>query len=89
MRQKQMINLVEVVQENERFILREIIVNPNHVISVTPDEDAAALHAYGKLPDGLHPAQQFSKVMLADGRTVRVVGNPGMIGTKAKKLLFG
>jgi hypothetical protein len=89
MRKKKMINLVEVVQQSDRFILREIIVNPSHVVSVSPDEDAAALNAYGKLPDGLHPAQQFSKVKLVDGQTVRVVGNPGVIGDKTKKLLFG
>ena len=89
MRKKKMINLVEVVQEKDRFILRELIVNPNHVVSVVPDVDAAALNAYGKLPDGLHPAQQFSKVKLVDGQTVRVVGNPGVIGNKTKKLLFG
>ena len=63
--------------------------DPSHVISITPDVDAAALHANGKLPTGLHPAQQFSKVVLADGRSMRVVGNPNMVGDKAKKLLFG
>ena len=89
MRKKRMINLVEVVQEMDRFILRELIINPNHVVSVSPDVDAAALNAYGKLPEGLHPAQQFSKVKLADGQTLRVVGNPGVIGDKTKKLLFG
>ena len=84
-----MINLVEVIQQKDRVFLREIIINPSHVVSVVPDEDAAALHASGRLPDGLHDAQQFSKVQLADGRTVRVVGNPGVIGNKTKKLLFG
>jgi hypothetical protein len=81
MRKKKMINLIEVIQQSDRFILREIIVNPSHVVSVSPDEEAAALNAYG--------TQQFSKVKLVDGQTVRVVGNPGMIGDKTKKLLFG
>ena len=84
-----MINLVEIIQNQEGFLLREVVVNPSHVISITPDVDAAALHANGKLPTGLHPAQQFSKVKLVDGQTVRVVGNPGVIGDKTKKLLFG
>ncbi len=89
MRKKKMINLVEVVQQNERVFLREIIINPSHVVSVVPDEDSAAMNANGKLPDGLHAAQQFSKVKLVDGQTVRVVGNPGVIGDKTNKLLFG
>ena len=63
-----MINLVEVVQQNERVFLREIIINPSHVVSVVPDEDSAAMNANGKLPDGLHAAQQFSKVKLVDGK---------------------
>jgi hypothetical protein len=84
-----MINLVEIIQNQEGFLLREVVVNPSHVISITPDVDAAALHANGKLPTGLHPAQQFSKVVLAEGRSMRVVGNPNMVGDKAKKLLFG
>ena len=89
MKKKRMINLVELVQQDERVFLREIIVNPSHVVSVVPDENAAALHAYGKLPAGLHPAQQFSRITLADGQSVRVVGNPSIIGEKSKKILFG
>jgi len=41
------------------------------------------------LPEGLHSAQQFSRVSLANGREIVVVGTPDIIGQKAKKVLHG
>ena len=47
------------------------------------------LNANGKLPEGLHEAQQFSKVSFINGKEIIVVGNPDVIGAKAKKVLHG
>ena len=86
---KQMIKLVEVVESSGQYNLREIIINSDHIISVVADDFSAGLHANGKLPEGLHAAQKFSKVSLVNGKEIVVVGTPDMIGAKAKKVLHG
>ena len=88
---KQMIKLVQVDHNNysDQFHLREIIVNSAHIISITDDPEMASLHAKGSLPEGLHEAQQFSKVTFTNGKEIVVVGKPGLIGNKAKKVLHG
>ena len=84
-----MIKLVEIVLDQDQYHLREIILNSTHIVSISPDIDSAALHANGKLPEGLHNAQQFSKIMLTNGKEIVVVGNPDVVGAKAKKILHG
>jgi len=86
---KQMIKLVEVVENSGQYNLREIVINSAHIISMVSDDFSAGLHANGKLPEGLHSAQQFSRVSLANGREIVVVGTPDIIGQKAKKVLHG
>ena len=63
---KQMIKLVEVVENSGQYNLREIVINSAHIISMVSDDFSAGLHANGKLPEGLHSAQQFSRVSLAN-----------------------
>ena len=84
-----MIKLVEIVLEQDQYHLREIILNSTHIVSISLDIHCAVLHANGKLPEGLHEAQQFSKVILTNGKEMIVVGNPDIIGTKAKNILHG
>ena len=86
---KQMIKLVEVIEDSGQYNLREIVINSAHIISMVSDDFSAGLHANGKLPEGLHSAQQFSRVSLVNGKQVVVVGTPDMIGAKAKKVLHG
>ena len=86
---KQMIKLVEIVKSSGQYNLREIIINSAHIISMVADDFSAGLHANGKLPEGLHSAQQFSRVSLVNGREIVVVGAPDIIGQKAKKILRG
>jgi len=86
---KQMIKLVEIVENAGHFNLREIVINSAHILSMVGDEECAGLHAKGKLPEGLHEAQQFSKITLTNGKEITVVGNPDLIGTKAKNVLHG
>jgi hypothetical protein len=47
------------------------------------------LHANGKLPEGLHEAQQFSRITFTNGKEIVVIGTPDLIGVKAKKVLHG
>ena len=84
-----MIKLVEVVENAAQFTLREIVINSAHVMSMMTDERCAGLHANGKLPEGLHAAQQFSKITFTNGKEITVVGSPDIIGTKAKNILHG
>ena len=86
---KQMIKLVEVIENAGQFNLREIVINSAHVMSMVSDDRCAGLHSSGKLPEGLHAAQQFSKVTFINGEEIIVVGSPDIIGTKAKNVLHG
>jgi len=84
-----MIKLVEVVSGNNQYHLREIIINSTHIVSMITDNHYSGLHASGKLPEGLHEAQQFSKVTFTNGKEIVVVGSPDVVGGKAKKILHG
>ena len=86
---KQMIKLIEVVDNEGHYNLREVIINSSHVVSMTCDDYCAGLHASGKLPTGLHEAQEFSKVTLTNGKEIVVVGSPDLIGTRTKNILHG
>ena len=86
-----MIKLVEISYDSylDQFHLREIVVNSSHIISIVEDAETAGIHAEGKLPEGLHSAQEFSKVMLTNGKEIIVVGNPDVVGAKTKNILHG
>ena len=84
-----MIKLVEVVENSGQYNLREIVINSAHIISMVSDDFSAGLHANGKLPEGLHSAQQFSKITFTNGQEIVVVGSPDIIGAKAKNILHG
>ena len=84
-----MIKLVEIIESANTYHLREIVVNSSHIISMISDDYYAGLHSSGKLPEGLHEAQQFSKVTFTSGKEIVVVGSPDVIGAKAKNILHG
>mgnify|MGYP003626288810 FL=1 len=84
-----MIKLVEVAVHNEQYNLREIVVNSAHITSIVPDNTMAANNANGRLPEGLHEGQQFSKVSFINGKEIVVVGTPDVVGAKAKKIIHG
>ena len=86
---KQMIKLVQVVNHGNKYNLRETVVNSAHITSIIPDDSMAAINARGNLPEGLHDAQQFSKITFTNGKEITVVGSPDIIGTKAKNVLHG
>ena len=52
-------------------------------------DETAGYHANGKLPDGLHEAQQFSKIIFTNGKEITAVGAPDIINNKMKKILHG
>jgi len=88
---KQMIKIVQVRYDptSDKFYLAEIIINSSHIVSMRQDDETAGFHANGKLPEGLHEAQQFSKIIFTNGKEITAVGSPDIINNKMKKVLHG
>lgn len=97
-----MIQLVEVYQYDDhgrgqrRYNLREIFVNPKHVVAVRPDERMKSLLSEGYLPEDMDKRQGFSKVHMDRGQSgidLTVVGEAGIVSQKLgltqKELLKG
>ena len=97
-----MIQLVEVYQYDDhgrghrRYNLREIFVNPKHVVAVRPDERMKTLLNEGYLTEDMDKRQGFSKVHMDRGQSgidLTVVGEAGIVSQKLgltqKELLKG
>ena len=98
-----MIKLIEVCESlraastsQKSYTLREIYVNPKHVISLREENSYKQKLAEGKLPDDLDARQSFTRVTLDKGHTgldVIVVGAPGVVESKLngdkRELLHG
>tara|TARA_R110000824_G_scaffold216308_1_gene402957 strand:- start:65 stop:355 length:291 start_codon:yes stop_codon:yes gene_type:complete len=94
------IKLVEVsevfdVGTLEKYVLREIFVNPEHVICLRPDEKAKRRLLENKLPSELDRRQEFTCIQMNSGHSgfnITVVGNPSIVEEKlrySRKLLRG
>ncbi len=97
-----MIKLIEVVEgqwvdpNRSKFSLRDIYLNPEHIISIREDYKIKQLITESNVKLGLDDRQQFSKVILGRGTTGQetiVVGSPESIyekmQTSHKNLLRG
>tara|TARA_Y100000310_G_C20319711_1_gene640154 strand:+ start:245 stop:544 length:300 start_codon:yes stop_codon:yes gene_type:complete len=78
------------------FSLREIFINPQHVVCVRSDPTFKRKLLEGVLPEGLDNKQEFSRVYLNRGQAgldVVVVGDPavieGKLDIKSRKILKG
>jgi hypothetical protein len=83
-----MIRLVEVVRQLERFDLREVFVNPRHVVSLREDGQTSKALNEGRLPEGMDPRQTFTKLTLDKGTVgleLTIVGSPAVVESKLKK----
>lgn len=72
-------------KNRQRFTLREIYVNPKHVIALREDEAFKQRLAEGTLPSDLDTRQQFTKLTLDRGQSgleIVVVGSPSTIESK-------
>jgi hypothetical protein len=54
-----------------------------------PCDEMVFLLSKGRLPTGLHEAQQFSKISFTNGKEIIVVGSPESVQQKVKKVLHG
>lgn len=51
----------------KEYSLREIYINPNHVVCLRENTDVSKLLIEGKLPEQLDPRQEFTTVTLNKG----------------------
>tara|TARA_R110002020_G_scaffold135087_6_gene301711 strand:+ start:2550 stop:2837 length:288 start_codon:yes stop_codon:yes gene_type:complete len=95
-----MIQLVEVCQDRSsnslKYNLREIFINPKHVVAVRPDDRMRKMLNEGYLPEDIDKRQGFTKVYIDRGQSgidITVVGDAGIISQKLgifeKNLLKG
>jgi hypothetical protein len=98
-----MIKLIEICESlraanasQKSYTLREIYVNPKHVISLREETAYKQKLVEGVLPGDLDSRQSFTRVTLDKGHSgldVVVVGSPGIIESKLngnkKELLHG
>ena len=80
---------------SKEFSLREVYVNPDHVVAMRPDNRMVNMLTEGRLPDELDERQKFTLIHMDRGHSgidVTVVGDVELIREKlfnSKKLLKG
>ncbi|MAH47330.1 hypothetical protein CMI37_16010 [Candidatus Pacearchaeota archaeon] len=70
------------VTTKQNYALREIFVNPEHVVMIREDSSLRKLNEQGRLLGNLDPQHRFSKLIINKGHTgteIRVVGAPEII----------
>ena len=97
---KMVVKLVE-VYEDQRFgrrayQLREVFINPEHVVCLRGEPRFKELLSEGHLPEGIDSRQEFTRIQMSRGSLgldVVVVGPPQSIeekiGKAKKKILKG
>ena len=89
-----MIKLVEICEvlkssntSQKTYTLREIYINPKHVISLREESSFQQKLTEGNMPKDLDLRQGFTRIALDRGHTgleIVVVGQPGLIENKLK-----
>jgi len=83
------------VTTNQQYTLREILVNPEHVIMIREEARLRQLNEQNLLAPGLDPQHGFSKLTINKGHTgtdIVVVGAPDIVEQQLQrtaKLLRG
>ena len=84
------------VTTNRLYSLREVFVNPEHVVMIREEKRMKELNENGCLADGLDKAHRFSKIVINRGQSgseIIVVGAPdiieGALKTSNNQLLRG
>ena len=80
----------------DQFTLKEVFINPEHVVMVREETRMRQLNEQGLLPEGLDTNHRFSKLTINRGHTgteIVVVGPPEIVEAQLsitkKKLLKG
>jgi ketopantoate reductase len=72
------------VTSNLRYSLREVFVNPEHVVMVREEHQMRNLNEQGMLTEGLDKKHRFSKITIDKGTTgtdIVVIGDPTTVET--------
>ena len=73
------------ITENKDYKLREVYINPEHVVFMREDHNALRLLKEEQLPNDLDQRQRFTRITLnkgSNGQELVVVGNPEMTEKK-------
>ena len=80
-----MTKLVEVYKQLNGYMLREVYVNPKHIVAMRQDDRMNSVLKEGKFPDQLDQRQDFTKLYVDRGNTgidITVVGDLNTIKEK-------
>jgi len=83
------------VTTNKLYSLREVFINPEHVVMIREEKRMKELNERGGLASGLDTAHQFSKLTINRGQAgteIVVVGSPEVVENtlnNGKQLLRG
>ena len=85
-----MIKLIEVYKEKDfgvsnGFKVREVYINPSHVVCMYDDPSMVRFLNEGLLPEDLDKRQSFTRLRLNQGQSlyqITVIGSMGIIGEK-------
>tara|TARA_R110000824_G_scaffold7634_1_gene34518 strand:- start:1273 stop:1563 length:291 start_codon:yes stop_codon:yes gene_type:complete len=83
------------VTNNRLYSLREVFVNPEHVVMIREEKRMKELNERGKVAAGLDNTHQFSKLIINRGQSgaeIVVVGSPEIVENvlkSGKQLLRG
>ncbi len=88
-----LVKLTEVCHNNtlttqQDYTLREVFVNPEHVVMIREEQRMKALNEQGRLPEGLKSEHHFTKLTINRGHTgteIVVVGAPALVEGKLNK----
>jgi hypothetical protein len=72
------------VTTGRRYSLREVFVNPEHVVMVREEHQMKSLNEQGMLTEGLSKDHRFSKITIDKGTTgtdIVVIGDPNTVET--------
>ena len=96
-----LVRLTEICQNNmltskkDNYTLREVFVNPEHVVMIREEARMQDLNERGHLPEDLNSSHRFTKLTINRGHTgteIVVVGAPDIIEkslNQNKKLIRG
>ncbi len=96
-----LVRLTEICQNNmltskkDNYTLREVFINPEHVVMIREEGRMQQLREQGQLPPDLNGAHRFTKLTINRGHTgteIVVVGAPDIIEkslNQDKKLIRG
>jgi hypothetical protein len=76
------------VTSGRKYSLREVFVNPEHVVMVREEHQMKSLNEQGMLTEGLSRDHRFSKITIDKGTTgtdIVVIGDPNTVETALNK----